>query len=119
LLTTESRHSNYGSSATDTQNKVKEASSADLACISLVIPTLNAEDCIEGLLLKLLSQTRVPDEILVVDSSSMDSTAEIIRRLSEANPCISLKVIERKNLALRHFWWVAHLCNDAAGSSER
>jgi hypothetical protein len=27
----------------------------------------------------------------------MDSTAEIIRRLSEANPCISLKVIERKN----------------------
>ena len=65
--------------------------------ISLVIPTLNAEDCIEGLLLKLLSQTRVPDEILVVDSSSTDSTAEIVRRLLEANPCISLKVIERKN----------------------
>lgn len=48
-------------------------------------------------MLKLLSQTRVPDEILVVDSSSMDSTAEIVRRLAEANPCISLKVIERKD----------------------
>ena len=56
--------------------------------ISLVIPSLNAEDCIEGLLLKLLSQTRVPDEILVVDSSSTDSTAEIVRQMSEANRCI-------------------------------
>ena len=24
-----------------------------------------------------------------------------------------------QKMALRHFWWVAHLCNDAAGSSER
>lgn len=69
----------------------------ELPRISLVIPTLNAEDCIEGLLLKLLSQTRVPDEILVVDSSSADGTAEVVQRLSEANPCISLKVIGRKN----------------------
>lgn len=65
--------------------------------ISLVIPTLNAEDCIESLLRKLLSQTRVPDEIVVVDSSSMDRTADIVRNLSQANSCIELKVIDRKD----------------------
>lgn len=69
----------------------------ELPRISLVIPTLNAEDCVEALLCNLLSQKRAPDEIVVVDSSSMDSTAEIVRRLAEANPCISLKVIERRN----------------------
>lgn len=45
--------------------------------ISLVIPTLDAQDEIGELLNRLLSQTCCPDEIIVVDSASSDSTVEI------------------------------------------
>jgi hypothetical protein len=38
-----------------------------------------------------------------------------------AGGCISIGSARTMSqfMALRHFWWVAHLCNDAAGSSER
>lgn len=45
--------------------------------ISLVIPTLDAQTEIGELLKRLLSQTCCPDEIIVVDSASSDSTVEI------------------------------------------
>lgn len=45
--------------------------------ISLVIPTLDAQAEIGDLLKILLSQTLCPDEIIVVDSASSDSTVEI------------------------------------------
>lgn len=45
--------------------------------ISLVIPTLDAQAEIGELLNRLLSQTCCPDEIIVVDSASSDSTVEI------------------------------------------
>lgn len=45
--------------------------------ISLVIPTLDAQTEIGELLKRLLSQTFCPDEIIVVDSASSDSTVEI------------------------------------------
>lgn len=46
--------------------------------ISLIIPTLNAEKTIRNLLDSLLHQTLVPDEILIADSQSDDSTLEIL-----------------------------------------
>lgn len=45
--------------------------------ISLVIPTLDAQAEIGELLNRILSQTCCPDEIIVVDSASSDSTVEI------------------------------------------
>lgn len=48
------------------------------ASVSVVIPTLNAGREIGGLLDSLLSQTVVPGEILVVDSSSEDATQGIV-----------------------------------------
>ena len=44
--------------------------------ISLIVPTLNAQGEIGPLLDNLLSQTRVPDQIIVVDSASDDGTVE-------------------------------------------
>ena len=46
---------------------------------ALIIPTLNAESELEQLLLSLRMQTRQPDRIIVIDSSSDDRTAEIWR----------------------------------------
>lgn len=45
--------------------------------ISLVIPTFNAENYIEQLLMTLWSQRIKPDEILAIDSSSDDNTRHI------------------------------------------
>jgi len=49
--------------------------------ISVIIPTLNAEKYIKKQLELLWSQTVKPSEILVVDSSSEDSTVDIARSL--------------------------------------
>lgn len=47
--------------------------------VSLVIPTLNAEGDIEGLLNCIYRQTCRPDEVIVVDSSSSDRTVDIVK----------------------------------------
>lgn len=47
--------------------------------VSLVIPTLNAESDIEVLLNRIYRQTRRPDEVIVVDSSSSDRTVDIVK----------------------------------------
>lgn len=47
--------------------------------VSLVIPTLDAESDIEGLLNRIYRQTRLPDEVIVVDSSSSDRTVDIVK----------------------------------------
>ncbi len=48
--------------------------------LSVVIPAYNAEATIEATLLSVLSQTREPDEILVIDDGSTDSTLAILGR---------------------------------------
>lgn len=63
------------------------------ASVSVVIPTFNAGSEIGGLLDSLLAQTRVPDEILVVDSSSEDATQRIVASFADRG--VSLEVIER------------------------
>lgn len=47
--------------------------------ISVVIPALNEEQALPGLLTALLNQTRLPDEIIVVDAESTDGTAKVVR----------------------------------------
>lgn len=47
--------------------------------VSLVIPTLDAESDIEGLLNRIYRQTRRPDEVIVVDSCSSDRTVHIVK----------------------------------------
>lgn len=61
--------------------------------ISLVIPTLNAGEEIGDLLKRLLAQTVVPDEFLVVDSASTDNTASIAKEY----PGVRVLSIERKD----------------------
>lgn len=48
---------------------------------SLIIPTLNAARRLERLFQALNAQTRRPDQILVVDSSSEDGTPDLAKRL--------------------------------------
>lgn len=48
--------------------------------ISVIIPTLNAADWLDGLLEMLQQQTRKVEEVLLVDSGSSDNTREIGRK---------------------------------------
>lgn len=57
---------------------------------SVIIPTLNEEKTISGLLLDLVSQSMVPAEILVVDGNSTDHTQRVVQRWSKAYPAIKL-----------------------------
>ena len=61
--------------------------------VSLIIPTLNAEGEIGALIEALLGQSRVPNEILVVDSSSDDGTVGIASSYRE----VSVEGIDRRD----------------------
>ncbi len=59
--------------------------------ISFIIPTLNAQGEIGPLLDNLLAQSRIPDQIIVVDSASDDATVEEVA----ARPGVELIKINR------------------------
>lgn len=63
--------------------------------ISLIIMTLNAEKSLAIQLDRILSQTVLPHELIVVDSMSNDGTADIVRRYSERERRIRLIEIQR------------------------
>jgi cellulose synthase/poly-beta-1,6-N-acetylglucosamine synthase-like glycosyltransferase len=51
--------------------------------VSLYIPAYNAERFVNASVESILSQTFVPDEILVIDDGSHDATAEVVSRYKE------------------------------------
>lgn len=93
--------------------------------ISVVIPTLNAEKEIDGLLVCLEGQTMHPVEIIVVDSASEDATAAEVAK----HPDVVLESIKRsdfnhgltRDFALRKTMgdYVCFLTQDAVPTSER
>lgn len=54
--------------------------------ISVVVPTYNGESYIQEQLLSILTQNRYPDEVIILDDASRDSTPEIIRDWSASAP---------------------------------
>jgi glycosyltransferase involved in cell wall biosynthesis len=51
-----------------------------VSVLSVIIPTLNEERHVGALLCDVASQTRMPDEVLVVDAGSTDGTVSVVRR---------------------------------------
>ena len=58
--------------------------------ISVIIPVRNEAESIQTLLDGLLGQTRIPDEIVITDGGSTDSTREIIREYAKTRKQILL-----------------------------
>jgi glycosyltransferase involved in cell wall biosynthesis len=52
-----------------------------VSTFSVIIPTLNEERHVGALLSDVASQTRLPDEVLVVDAGSEDDTVAVARKL--------------------------------------
>ena len=63
---------------------------ADALTISVIIPTLNEEHFISGVLGDLYHQTRQPDQVLVVDGHSTDKTAAVVKVWSKKWPTVTL-----------------------------
>lgn len=92
--------------------------------LSVIIPTMNAEKEIDGLLDIIEAQTLQPLDILLVDSSSKDSTADVVSK----HPRVGFVGIERKDfnhgltrdMALRRTTgdFVCFLTQDAMPASE-
>ncbi|MBP9841532.1 MAG: glycosyltransferase family 2 protein [Simkaniaceae bacterium] len=60
------------------------------ATLSVIIPNYNHGRYLRELLLSLLTQSRLPDEIIVVDDGSTDDSVSVIEAIAEQNQCIKL-----------------------------
>ena len=74
--------------------------------ISVIIPTINAERHIASLLSLLKKQTTLPDEILIIDSSSSDNTLSIVKTYDNIQ-IITIKASEfnhggTRDLGMKH-----------------
>lgn len=66
--------------------------------VSVVVTVLNEETSVSGLLDSLLSQSKHPDEIVVVDGGSQDSTVGLIKSYQEKHKNIAL-FVQESNIA--------------------
>ena len=65
--------------------------SPEVPSLSVIVPTLNEAENIEGIISKILAGgASLEMEIIVVDDNSKDETQSIVRRLSETKPVILL-----------------------------
>ena len=67
--------------------------------VAVITTVLNERDSIESLLDAFLTQSRMPDEIVVVDGGSSDGTIALIERIAHAHPCVQLHVAPGVNIA--------------------
>lgn len=77
--------------------------------VSVCVTVYNEEDSVGKLLESLVHQSRKPDEIVIVDSKSTDSTEEIIKRFKSKHNFKNIKLIvekcsraEGRNLSIKH-----------------
>src|SRR5690349_5848876 len=88
--------------------------------ITLIVTVLNESKTISTLLRSILAQTRLPDEVVVVDGGSTDSTLTQLEVFAHQHPKLNLKIFTKpgnrsvgRNWAIRQTTadWIA--CTDA------
>ena len=71
--------------------------------ISVVIPLYNGGEFIQEALESVLTQTTMPDEIIVVDDGSTDNGPEIVRRVARSHPITLLRKENGGQSSARNF----------------
>jgi glycosyltransferase involved in cell wall biosynthesis len=71
--------------------------SAGRNSFSVVIPLFNKEKAIAATLASVLRQTRLPDEIIVIDDGSTDDSVRIAREALSAGPKVPFTVLSQEN----------------------
>jgi glycosyltransferase involved in cell wall biosynthesis len=67
--------------------------------ISVVVPAYNEEENIEDLLEMLYKQTKRPDEIIIVDAGSVDSTISLAKKWLREHVDMNVNIVELKKRA--------------------
>ena len=87
---------------------------------SVIVPIYNEKDSIHSFLDSLYSQTRTPDEIIIVDWGSTDWTFEILKKEEKkwkirllSNPVRQWNIARSRNLAIENSSYDLILCTDA------
>ena len=91
--------------------------------ISVVCPTFNSESFVETTLLSVLAQTRLPEEIIIVDDGSFDDTLKILKKFqSKHKSLIPIQIFEmnhrgpgaarNKGIKSANCEWIAFLDSD-------
>ena len=57
----------------------------------IFIPTYNEAGNVAGILLRMILKLALPADVLVIDDNSTDGTADVVRRIVGAAPCVSLQ----------------------------
>ena len=76
--------------------------------IAVITTVLNERDSIHVLRDALLAQTRVPDEIVVVDGGSTDGTLDVLKAFEAAHPSVrvfvqpGVNIARGRNIAIHH-----------------
>jgi len=76
--------------------------------VAVITTVLNESNSIGELLESFLSQTRIPDEIIIVDGGSKDGTIDILKDYSQKNECIrffiepGVNIATGRNIAISH-----------------
>lgn len=74
--------------------------------VAVITTVLNERNGLEELLESILSQTRKPDEIVIVDGGSTDGTIDVLNKYCEKNPFIKffiepgVNIAEGRNIAI-------------------
>ena len=69
--------------------------------LSVIIPNYNKSNYIGTLIESILNQTRLPDEIIVVDDCSTDNSRDVLLELAKKTPLIKLFFLE-ENKGVQH-----------------
>jgi glycosyltransferase involved in cell wall biosynthesis len=98
---------NQGRSTSETENTGLLASSTDAPPgipfsisrrgISVVLPTYNEAHSLVAVLQSIFAQTRVPDEIIIVDDCSTDNALQVVRRFRDPHNRIKLLSTSKKS----------------------
>lgn len=84
--------------------------------LSVVIPAFDEESLIEGCVTSVLDQSSPVHEVIVVDNNSTDATADIVRRLAQADSRVTLLQEPRPGVAHARYTGFAHASGDLIAS---
>lgn len=86
----------------DLTEQIFASGTLTMSSISVVIPAYNAGRFLPDAVASLRLQTRLPDEVLIIDDGSTDDTLNVARQLHESVREFSIRIFSHANAGVSH-----------------